>query len=115
MTAQWVGGEVVSPVVIHSEAGAALLLAKPWPTVCVREKLRPATTATADGAGADSNSAATVATVAAVAGTVGPVVGVLEEAGLGLADVDPDDRARFPTEAGKTYLVEQCGGNGASE
>lgn len=79
VTAQWSVGGVVSPVTVRSEAGARLVLAKPWPKVCARE---------ADSTGAP--------------------VAVVDEDGRGLSDVDPFGRASFPTIVGKSYLISEC-------
>ena len=91
VSAQWADGTVVSPVRVHSEVGVPLLIAKMWPKVCVHELPRTAMQPTA------------------VRRAVrGAEVSVREERGRGLPDVDPLGRASFPTEAGKTYVLEKC-------
>lgn len=84
ISARWQHAHVSSPVRVVSMAGAPLVLAKPWPKVCVHKR----------GAGAGSGEWAAVATV--------------DEAGRGLPDVDPLGRVKIPTTAGVTYELSKC-------
>ena len=82
VSADWKSGAVVPPVLVTSEKGAVLSLAKPWPKVCAHE-------------------------LSALGGAVAPVT---EEGGRGIPDVDPLGRVSIPTTAGKTYQLSKCSG-----
>jgi hypothetical protein len=84
VTASWSAGVVVSPVLVRSDAGAELVLAKPWAKVCVRK----------------------VQVAGAVAGAT--AVEVVEHAGKGLPDLDPLGRVTVRTTAHTSYLIEKC-------
>ena len=78
-------GKVSSPVVVESEAGAPLVLAKPWPKVCAHR---------IDNKANASDGAAEVA--------------VTELSKSGREEVDPIGRVTFSTVAGGRYNLTRC-------
>jgi hypothetical protein len=83
VSASWDHGDVVSPIRVTSLAAAELVLAKPWPKVCVQH----------DSSRGDQ-----------VPGQVLVTDGV----GRGLPDVDPYGRMTIKTMKGQRYALSKC-------
>jgi hypothetical protein len=83
VSASWDHGDVVSPIRVTSLAAAELVLAKPWPKVCVQH----------DSSRGDQ-----------VPGQVLVTDGI----GRGLPDVDPYGRMTIKTMKGQRYALSKC-------